>query len=137
MTIEQFERELKQNAVRCDALAEEIRGGERTCERIYPLIRRYVFLKFMLFDAAETSDDILELAQRSVETIAQLKKGGLKFTDHSGTCGSVSSAVTKKILLLLALQRALGIQFEKHEAADIDTISQLTRHAVDHMAGAN
>lgn len=79
------------------------------------------------------TEDILELAQQSVETIAHLQKGGLKFRDHSGTCGSVSSAVTKKILFLIALQKALGITFEKHEAADIETVSDLTEHVKAHL----
>lgn len=79
------------------------------------------------------TEDILELAQQSVETIAHLQKGGLKFKDHSGTCGSVSSAVTKKILFLIALQKVLGITFEKHEAADIETVSDLTGHVKAHL----
>lgn len=79
------------------------------------------------------TEDILELAQQSVEIIAHLQKGGLKFKDHSGTCGSVSSAVTKKILFLIALQKALGITFEKHEAADIETVSDLTEHVKEHL----
>lgn len=79
------------------------------------------------------TEDILELAQQSVETIAHLQKGGLKFKDHSGTCGSVSSAVTKKILFLIALQKALGITFEKHEAADIETVSDLTERVKIHL----
>lgn len=84
-------------------------------------------------EAENRTEDILELAQQSVESIAQLQKGGLKFKDHSGTCGSVSSAVTKKILFLIALQKALGITFEKHEAADIETVTQLTEHVADHL----
>lgn len=133
MTVQEFESELKENAARCDALAAQMKESGPEYGTLYPLVRRYLYLKFMLFDGDEGTEDILALAERSVEHIAQLKKGGLKFKDHSGTCGSISSSVTKKILLLIALQKALGIQFEKNETADITTIPELARQIAAHM----
>ena len=147
MTVESFEENLKQNNEKCDVLIQEILSTAGNL-KLYELLYRYMLHKFMMFDLLEElsgqdgnnksvdgtlSVDILELAQQSVETIAHLQKGGLKFKDHSGTCGSVSSAVTKKILFLIALQKALGITFEKHEAADIETVSDLTEHVKAHL----
>lgn len=147
MTVESFEENLKQNNEKCDVLIQEILSTAGNL-KLHELLYRYLLHKFMMFDLLEElsgqdgknksvdgilSVDILELAQQSVETIAHLQKGGLKLKDHSGTCGSVSSAVTKKILFLIALQKALGITFEKHEAADIETVSDLTEHVKEHL----
>ena len=102
MTVESFEENLKQNNEKCDVLIQEILSTAGNL-KLHELLYRYLLHKFMLFDLLEElsgqdrknksvdeilSVDILELAQQSVETIAHLQKGGLKFKDHSGTCGS-------------------------------------------------
>lgn len=133
MTVAEFENELKKNTERCDFLIQELKSAQEEYSVYYRLLKKYLYLKFMLFDGEEDTEDILKLAEYSVENIAQLKRGGLQFKDRSGTCGSISSGVVKKILLMISLQNALGIQFEKNETADITTISELTEHVMDHV----
>ena len=125
MEIAEFEKRMQESREQTEALVEQMLAAPLTYEALYPLIHDYVYLKFWLFDGEEETDAILELADISTEKIAELKEGGLVVVERSGTCGSVSSAVTKRILLLMALQKALGILIEHHAAADITTLGEL------------
>jgi len=135
MDIVTFQEKLKTAAVDSEALTLKIKASEKEFDTLYPLIRQYLYFKFMLPEGCCASDDILELAAASVELIAGLKKGGLKFEDRSGSCGAISSSVTKKILLLISLQKALSIQFSKEESPAILTITELTHSILQHMQG--
>lgn len=115
-------------------LIEKMKAADPDPAGLYPHIKSYLCLKFMLDESDAESDDIVELAARSVEQIAGLKKNGLQFVDHSGTCAAVSSAVTKKILLLIALQKALNITFPRNKTADILSIGQLCEAVAEQMA---
>lgn len=136
MTVEQFERQVQQSAGHATELLEQIERNKTDEEALCPLLLQYVRVKFLLPEDGEETDVLLELAQHSVEHIAQLKKGGLKFVDISGTCAS-SSAVVKKVLLIMSLQKALHITFDKHEAADITTVSELVHRIAVHCSGAD
>lgn len=131
MTVEEFENRMQESREQTEGLVQQMLAAPLTYEALYPLIHDYVYLKFWLFDGEEETDEILALADISTEKIAELKKGGLVVVERSGTCGSISSAVTKKILLLMALQQALGIMIEHHAAADITTLSELTNAVIE------
>lgn len=131
MTVEEFEARMRESKEQAEVLIEQMKTAPAAYDALYPLIHDYVYLKFWLFDGEEETDAILELADISTEKIAELKKGGLVVVERSGTCGSISSAVTKKILLLMALQQALGIVIEHHAAADITTLSELTNAVIE------
>ena len=134
MTVEEFRERLKT----ADAAALELTGRMKSAapdrRKLYPLVKSYLCLKFMIDESDAHSDNLVELAELSIEQIAGLKKGGLKFVDHSGSCSSVSSAITKKVLLLISLQKSLGIQFPKEEIADILTVTQLTKSIAEQLA---
>lgn len=134
MTVEEFKAKLSSAGEASCRLVERMKEIGPDPEGLYPPMRSYLFLKFMLDEADAEGDDIVALAARSVEQIAGLKKNGLEFVDHSGTCAAVSSAVTKKILLLISLQKALNIQFPAGTTADINTIPQLCRAVAGEMA---
>jgi len=129
MTAEEFRARLKTSDIAATELVAHMRSVGADESELYPLIKSYLCLKFMIDESEAHSDELVELAKQSIEQIAGLKKGGLKFVDHSGSCSSVSSAITKKVLLLISLQKALGITFPKEEVAYILTVTQLT-HSV-------
>lgn len=125
MTAEEFEERLHKSKEQTEALVQRMLLAPLDYDAMYPLIRAYVCQKFWLFDGEEETDVIEELADISTERIAELKEGGLVLLERSGTCSSVTSAVTKKTLLLMALQKSLGILIE-HPAAKITTLGELT-----------
>ena len=55
----------------------------------------------------------------------RLQQHGHSFQDVSPGCRAVSSAVTKKVLVLLSLQRALQVELSPSETPYIDTIASL------------
>ena len=133
MDVKQFEARLKTASESAQALIEEIRACVPDYKEVCRLTKRYVCLKFMLDEADAVSDDILELAQQSIEQIARLKKDGLKFNDHSGTCAAVSSTVTKKILLFMALQKGLGVEFPKSRTPYVTTIGGMAELIISQL----
>lgn len=126
MTAEQFLDNMSRAADESARLINEMLIVGADADSLRPIIKRYLCVRFMLNPEEADGEDIVKLAEQSVEQIANLQKNGLKVKEHSGTCASVSSAVTKKILLLISLQKALNIKFAKEETANITTVSQLS-----------
>ncbi len=132
MTVKEFEDHLKQNKGESEYILIQMKRSIEHFERLYSYVKLYLYLKFMLFEGEEDTEDILELADISTEKIAELKAQGLEFKERSGTCGSISSAVTKKLLLLISLQNALDFKFNTYETADITTLTELTQKIMEH-----
>lgn len=90
------------------------------CEDVVRMIHRFVLLRFLL--TAEDTDaiDLKILAEKSVEKSIQ-KYGDTGASDNTASCEGVTSAVKKKILLLMAIQRELGIRFPADKTADLNT----------------
>ena len=94
-------------------------------EEMYGHIRSYVLMKFLLGENEE-STELDELAVKSIRRAMELSGGDLSKSDVSQGCAGATSAVTKKVLLLLAIQKELNIKFDPSESADIETLRQLS-----------
>ena len=117
---------------RADRLAEEqlniLKGLEHPALSDYEsAIRNYILTKFLLDDEDVETDSLNELAEISVKKAFSLKPVGNEhdMLDISGHCGSVSSAATKKVLLLVALQKAMEVDLTVVNTAYIDTTKEL------------
>lgn len=87
-------------------------------------IRSYILLRFALED--DTPEDSLSaLAHMSLKRLDELRKNGVDINDVSPGCNGVSTESAKKALLLVSLQKALGIRLDAMQAAYIETIPQL------------
>ena len=111
------------------ACSEEILAADSTNhQRMRSLILRYISIRYFL-DADELhTDDLYELAEIAVAKTLAIKREKLADVDIPGTCTGASSATSKKILLLLALCRDLGITPEPEQAVNLQTIDQLARY---------
>lgn len=107
---------------------EILAAGKRDCDLIYPLILRYISIRYFLDETELQSDNLYELAETSVSKILAIKREKLADIDIPGTCTGASSATSKKILLLLALCRDLGIPPEPEKAVNLQTVDQLARY---------
>lgn len=125
MTQQEYENQIAAASSKSQIILDQIRQAVTEKLSLTTLLRQYILLRFMLEESECSGENIVSWAEQSVEKIAGLKKGGLKISDRSGNCAAVSSAVTKKILLLISLQKALGINFPKEAAAEIQTLSEL------------
>ena len=100
---------------------------------LYDNIKGYVCSKFMLDQNECESCDIAKLSELSVAKAAKIPQGAVSEQDLSMNCAGISSVETKKILLLIALQRALDIQLPIDAATDIHSLEELTDAVYNHL----
>ena len=100
--------------------------GDR--EAVYHLLREYIRCRFVL-------DDFDELSEYSIRKLLRLQKDE-PLHDISMTCTGSSSVTTRKVLLLLTIQKKLGFKFAYTESPDIETVPQLVDAVMRHMAEA-
>ena len=63
--------------------------------------------------------DLTELAELSVAKTIQMPKEGSKQLDGAHSCEGTTSAMNKKVLLLMALQKGLNIKFSAQNTANL------------------
>lgn len=126
MTLEEFAARLKENQARAVEYVAELRGSGGDVDAARRLLRSYVGCKYFLYEDEISSDNLIKLGELSTEKLARLQRGGLEYADKSVGCTSVASSVTKKILLVMSLQKALGVRFDPDEVAETATLSNLT-----------
>ena len=91
--------------------AEKMKAPDIDVDEFCGLVRRVVLEKFLLTDeeAAQT-DELLKLADISVEKLLWLHDKSVELGHASMNCTGLSSTATKKVLLILKLQRDLGLE---------------------------
>lgn len=89
------------------------------------LILRYISIRYFLDEDELHTDNLYGLAEAAVAKTLAIKREKLADVDIPGTCTGTSSAASKKILLLLALCRDLGIPPEPEQAVRMQTVDQL------------
>jgi hypothetical protein len=94
-------------------------------EKIYMQVKAYVLCRYLLDEEDYTTENIKELAEISIVYMLASKDKSLKLSQASLTCTGVTSTDTKKVLLVLSLQRALGIKIKPDESAQIETVPAL------------
>ena len=107
-----------------EAAQEKITSGTLGREAV----RNYTLAKFFLTEdevRALGTEDILKLADESVEKLLRQNDKSVKLAEGSTTCTNQSSTDIKKVLLSLTLQRALNVRFTPEQSADLETITQL------------
>ena len=95
-------------------------------ERVYPLAFGYVRSKYLLTPEQCESEKLLDLADVSLRQTLALKRRGIQVGEIARSCAGASSVITKKILLMKALQEDFRISMTPEEFADIDTLTDLT-----------
>lgn len=105
---------------------EIIKSGEDMCpEELYEHLFIYVKRKYLLDDEDCAGDAFSELIETSIAKSQRIAKNLVTDTDTPAGCDGTSSAVTKKVLLLMAVQKELGIKFPPEKSPAIKTIRDL------------
>lgn len=122
----------------CDRLSEDeiedVRKAGDDYEQVYRHLKEYVRYRFMLADEDFWSDDLKELSEYSIRKLLRLQKDE-PLHDIAMTCTGASSTSTRKILLLIAIQKKLDFKFAYTESPEIETISQLAHAIIKHRSG--
>ena len=112
----------------CEGLEKEV---------ILPLLRKAVNLKLMIQE--DTQTDIRKLVIMSIKR-QDLRKGNLpdeviQREIKKYDCHQTSLAVQKKVLLLMFIERELGIAMEDDEASDIENLDELADAVIRNLKG--
>lgn len=97
-----------------------------TRENTQSLVRNYVRDKFLLSPEDGEAEALMDLADLSLRKILRLKKEGKLLGDISRGCSGASSLITKKVLLMKAVQEDFKITLTPAQSAAIQTLEQLT-----------
>ena len=103
-------------------------AGDLNREEFRAQVRAFTLAKFFLTEeecASAGTEQLLELANVSVEKMLRNADKSVKLAEGSTTCTNQSSTDIKKVLLSMTLQRSLGVRFTPEYSASLETITQL------------
>ena len=88
-------------------------------------VHAYVRTRYLLEPEDELVDSLNVLGEMNLSRALGVPVPDLGKVDMEAKCGGTSALMTKKILLIVALNRDLGIAVPPDEAADITKVSEL------------
>ena len=82
--------------------------------------------KFSLtYDDLRSSDDLTELSALSLQRALRISKDSIADFEAGENCEGATSTDVKRTLLLVRVQKALGVKLSMQELMRVDTISDL------------
>ncbi len=102
-----------------------LRRPEISYEDFSGLFTLYLCNKFMLTPEELVTDDFYEICKLSAEKASNLPKGLLDASELASKCGGATTAMNKKVLFLLAVNREYGITIRAEESVQVETFTQL------------
>ncbi len=108
---------------------------ELTYEEFDRLFTLYLCEKFMLTPDELVTDNFYEICQLSAEKASNLPKGLLDASELASKCGGATTAMNKKVLFLLAVNREYGIVIDAKESVQIETFTELKRLVYNKLQG--
>ena len=91
----------------------------RDFDAVYPLVMGYIRDRFLLTKEMCRSDRLLELADVSLRYMLELKRMGIDPGEISRSCSGASSVITKKVLLIKAVQEVFDVTTTPEEFANL------------------
>jgi len=115
--------QLKESAQECaDSILEQ---PDLSYEAFDCLFTRYLCNKFMLQPQEVVTDNFYEICQLSADKASHLPKGMLDAAELASKCGGATTAMNKKVLFFLAVNRELHVEINAEESVAVDTFAEL------------
>ena len=95
-------------------------------DELHTYIYDYVLYKYNLFREVADVYVLDDLAELSVAKAIKLSKEQAIAYDNKASCDGATSAMNKKVLLLMAIQKELNIKFPLDEVVQIKDTKKLT-----------
>lgn len=109
----------------CHRLTERARRGCLDRDETYNSLKRIVLTKYLLEPEDATSDYFNALGEISIAKVLGTSVEEARGRDLEAKCNGTSSVMTKKILLMIFLQRELPIVIDDTTAVEMLTIAEL------------
>lgn len=106
-----------------------------TWETLHEDVYGFILSKYILLGDVTDVYDLTELAELSVAKTIRMPKEESRQLDGAHSCEGTTSAMNKKVLLLMALQKGLGIKFLPDTTADLTDTRQIAQE-VWHLLAA-
>lgn len=106
--------------------------SQRDYDYVYPLVQGYILDRFLLTKEMCTSEKLLDLADVSLRYMLALKRMGIDPGQISRSCSGASSVISKKVLLMKAVQEVFHVSMTPAEFAEISTVSELAAFICSH-----
>ena len=106
-----------------------------TWETLHEDLYGFILSKYILLDDVTDVYNLTELAELSVAKTIRMPKEESRQLDGAHSCEGTTSAMNKKVLLLMALQKGLGIKFLPDTTADLTDTRQIAQE-VWHLLAA-
>lgn len=88
-------------------------------------LKSYIRLRYLLDDDPYWSDGLDEYTKYSIKKIMERSGDEVKLRDLGINCAGASSAMTKRLLLIISLRKGLGIDLDPEAAASVETVYEL------------
>ena len=95
-------------------------------DELHTYIYDYVLYKYNLFGEVADVYVLDDLAELSVAKAIKLSKEQAIAYDNKASCDGATTAMNKKVLLLMAIQKELNIKFPLDEVVQIKDTKKLT-----------
>ena len=106
-----------------------------TWETLHEDLYGVILSKYILLGDVTDVYNLTELAELSVAKTIRMPKEESRQLDGAHSCEGTTSAMNKKVLLLMALQKGLGIKFLPDTTADLTDTRQIAQE-VWHLLAA-
>ena len=106
-----------------------------TWETLHEDLYGFILSKYILLGDVKYVYNLTELAELSVAKTIRMPKEESRQLDGAHSCEGTTSAMNKKVLLLMALQKGLGIKFLPDTTADLTDTRQIAQE-VWHLLAA-
>lgn len=88
-------------------------------------LSEYIRCKYLLEHKDMTTDNFTELTKISMAKSMKISKDLVEEFDMAKSCDGVSSLMAKKVLLLMSIQKSLGIKLPGDKIAESETLSDI------------
>ena len=99
--------------------------GSPTPEQAAAFARVYVGEKFLAPEPPADSESVYDLGQASYRRLQQLKTAGRLGDEFNTGCSGASSAMARKALFFMSLQRDLGVSMDAAEIENAETVGDI------------
>lgn len=106
-----------------------------TWETLHEDLYGFILSKYILLGDVTDVYNLTELAELSVAKTIRMPKEESRQLDGAHSCEGTTSAMNKKVLLLMVLQKGLGIKFLPDTTADLTDTRQIAQE-VWHLLAA-